>query len=322
MAWLDDPGRPAPRPRRRRRRGWRIAALLLALLLALPIGLGLWANSKLHRVEALTGAAATAGTTYLIAGTDQRGTGGVDDAVSGARADVIMVLNVPPSGMTALMSIPRDTYAAIPGHGHNKINAAYALGGAPLLVAAVEELTGLSVDHYVEVGFGSLTELVDAVGGVELCLDYSVADTRSKLDWEAGCRLADGATALAFSRMRYSDPDGDIGRAGRQREVLGALIKRVATPSSLVNPGALVTLVDAGTAALAVDQRMNILDLARLAWALKAATGPNGATGTPAIASLSYQPGGGVGSAVLLDDEAAAKDFRRLAKGTWTGTGD
>jgi LCP family protein required for cell wall assembly len=293
--------------------------VLLVVVLALPLGLLIWANSKLHHVEALSGGVPTVGTTYLIAGSDQRGSGGVDDAVTGARADVIMVLNVPPSGTTSLVSIPRDTYASIPGHGDNKINAAYALGGPPLLVAAVEELTGLTVDHYAEVGFGSLTELVDAVNGVELCLDYSVKDSKSKLKWKEGCHLADGATSLAFSRMRYSDPTGDIGRAGRQRQVLGALIDKVARPSSLINPLNAVKLVSAGTQALTVDSSMNIVDLGRMAWALRTAAGPNGATGTPTIATIGYDPGGGVGSTVLLDAEAAAKDFRRIEKGTWKG---
>jgi LCP family protein required for cell wall assembly len=297
----------------------KVLVVLLILLLAIPAGILIWANSKLRHVPALSDAVPTQGTTYLIAGSDQRGSGGVDDHVEGARADVIMLLNVPPEGRTALMSIPRDTYAAIPGHGDNKINAAYALGGPALLVAAVEELSGLTVDHYMEVGFGSLTELVDAVDGVELCLDYSVTDAKSKLDWTEGCHLADGATALAFSRMRYADPTGDIGRAGRQRQVMGALIEKVATPSSLINPANLISVVDAGTAALTVDESMNIIDLARLAWALRAATGPNGATGTPTIATIGYDPGGGVGSTVLLDEEAAAKDFRRLEKGKWKG---
>jgi LCP family protein required for cell wall assembly len=293
--------------------------IALIFLVAFPLGLVVWANSKLHHVDALSTGAPTAGTTYLIAGSDQRGSGGVDDAVDGARADVIMVLNVPPSGTTSLVSIPRDTYAPIPGHGDNKINAAYALGGPPLLVEAVEALTGLTIDHYVEVGFGSLTRLVDAVGGVDLCLDYDVEDPKSKLQWAEGCHLADGATSLAFSRMRYADPTGDIGRAGRQRQVLGALIGKVARPSSLVNPLAAVRLVDAGTAALTVDSSMNIVTLGRMAWALRAAAGPNGATGTPTIATIGYDPGGGVGSTVLLDADAAAKDFRRIEKGTWKG---
>jgi LCP family protein required for cell wall assembly len=297
----------------------RVAIIVLVLLLAFPLGILVWANSKLHHVDALSGAASTAGTTYLIAGSDQRGSGGVDDSVPGARADVLMLLNVPPSGRTALMSIPRDTYASIPGHGKNKINAAYAFGGPALLVEAVEELTGLTVDRYVEVGFGSLTEMVDSVGGVELCLDYDVKDSKSKLRWKEGCHLADGATALAFSRMRYSDPNGDIGRAGRQREVLSELVKKVATPSSLINPARVLSLVESGTAALTVDSKMNIIDLGRMAWALRAATGPNGATGTPTIASMGYDPGGGVGSAVLLDEDKAAKDFRRVEKGTWKG---
>lgn len=318
---LDDE-RPYPPSRRRSRKRTRrrVIITLLLILLAIPLIVLLWANSKLQKVDALSAAPATPGTTYLIAGSDERGSGGVDDSVDGARADVIMLLNVPASGTTSLVSIPRDTYAEIPGHGANKINAAYALGGPTLLVEAVEELSGLTVDHYVEVGFGSLTELVNAVGGVELCLDYDVDDAKSKLEWAEGCHLADGATALAFSRMRYSDPTGDIGRASRQRQVLSTLIRKVATPTTLINPVNAIRMVSAGTAALRVDRSMNIIDLAKMAWALKTAAGPNGATGTPTIATIGYDPGGGVGSTVLLDEKAAAKDFRRIAKGTWKGT--
>jgi LCP family protein required for cell wall assembly len=288
------------------------------LALAWPVGLLIWANGKLHHVDALSGAAATPGTTYLIAGSDKRGT----DESKGARADTIMLLNVPPSGRTALVSIPRDTYAAIPGHGMNKINAAFAYGGAPLLVESVEELTGLTVDHYVEVGFGSVTELVDAVGGVKLCLDQTVKDKEAKLDWKKGCHVSDGATALAFSRMRKYDALGDIGRTARQRQVVSAVMKKTMSPANFLLPNRQISLVEAGTDALAVDEKANIIDLGKLAWAFKNATGPGGATGTPTIADMGYYPGGGVGSTVLLDKDKAAADFTAIAAGTWTGSAE
>ena len=92
----------------------------------------------------------------------------------GERSDTIMVLHVPSSGPTALISLPRDTYAEIPGHGTQKLNAAYAFGGAPLLVASVEQLTGMHVDHYVEIGMGGVSQIVTAVGGVRLCFDPEI----------------------------------------------------------------------------------------------------------------------------------------------------
>ncbi|MEN5075640.1 LCP family protein, partial [Isoptericola cucumis] len=282
-----------------------VLVLLLVLLLAWPIGLLLWANGKIQHVDALSGAENTPGTTYLLAGSDARGSGSVsDDGTSGARTDTIMVLHKPRSGPTSLISIPRDTYAEIPGHDSNKINAAYSLGGAPLLVETVEGLTGLTMDHYAEVGFGSVEEIVDAVGGVELCYDADVDDPKSELVWEAGCHNADGATALAFSRMRYSDPKGDIGRAERQQQVIGAVAEKVVKPSVLLNPINQVQLVNAGTDALVVDEKTGMVDLGRLALAFKGATGPDGVTGTPPIADPGYDPGTGVGSTVLLSDDA------------------
>ncbi len=293
-----------------------LLVLLLVLLLAWPVGLLLWANGKIQHVDALSGAAGTPGTTYLLAGSDARGSGGVgDDGTEGARTDTIMLLHEPTSGPASLISIPRDTYAEIPGHGANKVNAAYSFGGAPLLVQTVEQLTGLTVDHYAEVGFGSVSGIVDAVGGVELCLDYDVDDARSELRWQAGCHVADGSTAVAFSRMRYSDPKGDIGRAERQRQVIQAIAGKVADRDVLVQPANQVRLVEAGTDALAVDERTGIIDLGRLALAFRAATGPDGVTGTPPIANPGYDPGTGVGSTVLLDEETVGQFWADVRDG-------
>ncbi|ANC32819.1 LCP family protein [Isoptericola dokdonensis] len=300
----------AGRPGGFRVRKGRVAALvlvaLLVLVLAWPIGLMVWANGKVQHVDALSGADGTPGTTYLLAGSDKRGSGGVDDDTSGARTDTIMVLHKPRSGPVALISIPRDTYAEIPGEGMNKINASYAWGGPPLLVESVEQLTGLTVDHYAEVGFGALEDLVNAVGGVELCYDETVKDKRSELNWKAGCHEADGATALAFSRMRYSDLQGDIGRAERQRQVIAAVSAEVVQPGVLLNPVKQVALVDAGTGALVVDEDTGIFNLGQLALAFRSATGPEGVTGTPPIADPGYNAGDGSGSTVLLADDADA----------------
>ncbi|WP_226909349.1 LCP family protein [Georgenia ruanii] len=291
--------------------------VLLVLLIAWPVGLLVWADGKIQHTEALSGASNTPGTTYLIAGSDSRADGTIPDGTEGQRTDSIMLLQQPASGPAALISLPRDTYVEIPGHGGNKLNAAYALGGAPLLVQTVEHLTGLTVDHYVQIGMGGVQQVVDAVGGVELCLDYNVSDPESMLEWTAGCHIADGPTALAFSRMRKQDPKGDIGRAERQRQVVGAVVKKVATPATLLNPADQVKLLDAGTGALVVDTDTGIVDLGRMALAFRAATGPNGIVGTPPVANLNYRPGR-IGSAVLLDQDKAPTFFQRMRDGQLT----
>lgn len=315
------PTRPKPsRAPRRRRPGRRIAVglvVLLVLLLAWPVGLLVWANGRIQHTEALSGGASTPGTTYLLAGSDSRDDGVLEgDTTAGQRTDTIMLLTVPPSGASSLISLPRDTYVDIPGQGANKLNAAYAFGGAPLLVETVEGLTGIGVDHYVEIGMGGVADVVDAVGGVQLCLDYDVDDPRSELVWEAGCHMADGATALAFSRMRYSDPLGDIGRTQRQQQVIQAVTSAVADPSLAVQPGRQVDLVGAGLGALTVSDGTNILDLGRMALAFRNATGADGVRGAPPIADGNYRPGG-VGSSVLLADTAPAF-FASVADGTVT----
>lgn len=276
----------------------------------------MWANSKINHIEALSGASGTAGTTYLLAGSDSRADGTVgDDGTVGARTDTIMVLHVPESGATSLISLPRDSYVDIPGHEPNKLNSAYAWGGAPLLVQTVEGMTGMTVDHYIEIGFSGVETIVDAVGGVELCLDYDVDDPKSELVWTAGCHTTDGRTALAFSRMRYSDPTGDIGRAERQRQVIGAVTSALQDKSILVKPGTQRSLISAGLDVLTVDDGTNIVDLAKMALAFRAANGPDGVTGTPPLSSLDYRPGS-VGSAVQLDPERSPQFWTDIREGT------
>lgn len=312
-------GYPQGRPprRRRRRSGTRVWIILLALLLAWPVGLLVWANGKITHVDALSGAPGGEYTTYLLAGSDSRGDGYfANDSTAGQRSDSIMVLTVPDSGTTSLISIPRDTFVQIPGHGGNKINASYALGGAELLVRTVESFTGLTIDHYAEIGMGGVAGIVDALGTINLCSDLTVDDPKSELTWTPGCHDVDGATALAFGRMRYQDPDGDIGRADRQRQIISAVTKKVASPVSL-NPARQVKLIDSGVGALAVDNDSNIIDLGRLALSFRTASGSGGVRGAPPITSMNYQPGG-VGSAVLITEEDAAWFFARVADGSVT----
>lgn len=290
-----------------------VAALVLVVLLAWPVGLTIWANGRIHSVAALSSLADTPGTTYLLAGSDQRPVG-EEDGTAGARSDTILLLQVPVSGPTALISLPRDSYVKIPGHGSSKLNAAYSWGGPQLLVQTVEQLTGMKVDHYVEVGFDGIPEIVDTLGGVTLCSDLDVTDSVSGFAWTPGCHTVQGQDAMLFARMRHADPQGDIGRTLRQRELIRALTASVADPGLLLRPDRQVSLVRAGTDALTVDKGTSIVDLGRLALAFRQANGPDGITGTPPLRSLDYRPGG-VGSAVQLDPDLTPTFFQQIRDG-------
>ena len=305
-----------PAGRRRRRHRLRRTLVVLLLIVLLPIAaLWLWVESNITYVDALSGAADTPGETYLIVGSDSR-EGWADDGTEGARTDTIMLLHKPVAGTPALISIPRDSYVEIPEHGSNKINAAFAFGGPSLLVQTVEILTGLTIDHYLEVGFLGVSDVVDALGGVELCYDADVNDPLSTLVWTAGCHEADGATALAFARMRYSDPLGDIGRTQRQQSLVSAVADKALRPSTFLNPFAVKRLADAGLRSLRVSDDMRALDLARAALAFNSTRGGEAVTGTPPIASIDHRVDG-VGSTVLLDPETIRDFWSAIATGAY-----
>ena len=99
-----------------------------------------------------------------------------------------MIVYAPPGGQPALISVPRDSYLPIPEHGSNKINAAYAFGGPELLVQTVEQNTGLRVDGYLEIGFGGFVNIIDALGGIEMCLPKAIKDRDSHIDLPKGCQ--------------------------------------------------------------------------------------------------------------------------------------
>lgn len=311
------PPRPPKAKRRRRRIVLPILALLLIALVAWPFYLYLYGSSKLDHVDALSGAPDTPGRTVLFAGTDERSEDGINDGVEGQRSDSIMLVHVPDSGNASLISLPRDTYVEIPGYGNAKLNTAYSVGGPELLVETVENLSGLTVDHYVEVGMDGITSLVDSVGGIELCLDYDVNDPMSGLVWEAGCHEADGETSLAFTRMRYADPLGDIGRTARQRQVIAKIMDEAMSPATLINPIRQRNLVGSTASVLTTDHDTSLLDLARIGWPMRTIMGPEGVIGTPPIIDLNYQPGG-VGSTVLLDPQGTEEFFDKVADGSIT----
>lgn len=294
-----------------------LVALLVAALLAC-LSLANWVNGQLTHKDMLSSAANTPASTWLILGSDLRdgtaGTGNQQD-VPGSRTDSILVLTKPKSGRSSLISIPRDSYVNV-NNQDMKINAVAALAGYPALVGEVESITGMKIDHVVLVGFGGVEKVVDALDGVELCYDRTVNDARSGMNWKAGCHNADGATALAFSRMRYSDPTGDIGRAKRQRQVLSAVAEKAASPATLSNPGKVKKLAKAGLSSLTVDEDSSATDMVSMALAFRDATGKNGVNGSVYYQNIDYRPASGIGSCILLDGTKNTELFNQLEEGT------
>lgn len=311
------------RPLTPRRIFKRVVISFLSIILVLAIAIGGWVaylfkygDDHLAHVEALSSAPDTGGVTYLIAGSDRRQAGAIDDGTEGQRSDSIILLHKAENGQVSLVSLPRDTYVKIPGYRASKLNSAFSHGGPKLLVETVEQLTHLKIDHFVEVSMGGVRDLVDAVGGINLCSDLNVHDQFSGLVWTPGCHDVDGTTALAFSRMRYSDPRGDIGRTERQRQVIGKLAHKVLTPSTFINPFKQKELLAKGIPTVMTDPDTGMWALGQAVLAMREVLGPNGLVGTPPIADLNYKPGG-VGSTVLLA-KSAPEFFKKLADGTLT----
>jgi len=280
------PAARPPGPPRRPGRLLRILALVLAVLVGYAVLLAAVGLVGLDRVEAAPAGdrpAGGPGSTWLLVGSDSReglseqeqatlSTGSTDTRLT----DTILLLTTAPGGVPTLVSIPRDSLVSIPGYGENKVNAAYALGGPALLVQTVEQATGVRVDGYVEIGFDGFYQVVQAVGGVDLCLPAPITDERAGINLPAGCQTLAGADALGYVRARYSDPNGDLGRVERQRAFLSALADRATSPAVLLNPFRAVPLAAAAGQALTVDTATGPIDLARFALALRAATGESG----------------------------------------------
>lgn len=218
------------------------------------------------------------GTTFLLVGTDSRsaepttGTNAEPGVQPGSqRSDVIMVAWLADDGTSAsVTSIPRDSWVDIPGRGKNKINAAYAFGGAPLLIETAEQLTGIRIDHFAVIDFAGFEEMVDSVGGI----DVRVARQTGHEDvvFHEGLNHLDGAKALHYVRERYDLPAGDLDRARRQQNVLRALLGKAG--DSLADPAGLYHLVDATTRTVSVDDTLSnggLRDLALRARGLRAA---------------------------------------------------
>jgi LCP family protein required for cell wall assembly len=211
--------------------------------------------------------------TFLVMGVDQR----PDDT---GRSDSMMVVAYDQAEQQlSVLSLPRDTWAQIPGHDFDKINHAYAFGGAKLAVSAVKGLLGIPIDHYVTVSFQGFAQLVDALGGVEVDaekrmeykdpFDTGMGPDGLVIDIHPGLQHMDGVTALKYARYRM-DGEGDFGRMRRQQQVAKAMMKSAAQPGVVTKiPQLLTALGDA------IDSDLSLGEM------IKLATGAKGALNRP-----------------------------------------
>ncbi len=314
----------------RKRITWTVLTLVIVLLGA-SIGTYYWANGKLARTVDLTALpdrpAVGQGTNYLIVGSDSRE--GMSAAqkqqlhtgsAEGKRTDSMMILHIGAHGDT-LLSLPRDSYVTIPaftgasGRHYpattHKLNTAYAWGGGALLSQTVEHDTGIHIDHYAEIGFTGFVNLVNALGGVNMCLPQPIVDKDSGADFKAGCQTFDGAQSLEFVRERHAMANEDLGRMQDQQKFLSALAHQAATPSTVLNPFKLYPVLGAGLETLEVDKGMSLYDLSQMFFAMKDVSGGQGKSLTVPISNPNL-PTPSDGDSVAWDKARAQQLFGEL----------
>jgi LCP family protein required for cell wall assembly len=308
------------RAARRRRLSLVICGALSAVVLLVAggaWGLTGYINDTIKRVDAGTSDSGTTGPlNILVAGVDQR-TGlthhqevmlHVGDDVS-TNSDTLMLVHVSADrSRVEVVSIPRDSWVNIPGHGMSKINAAYGLGGPKLMVQTVENVTGLTINDYVEVNFLGFVKVIDALGGVNICLTQPVDDSYSGLQLSAGEHHVDGITALAYARDRHSFATSDLARIQDQQKLLSSALTSAIHSGLLANPVKLSSFISAAVSALTVDKNLNV---SALADQMRGISAQDVRFLTVPVANSNYVTPDGE-DAVELDQQAAGALFEKL----------
>ena len=318
---------------RRPGRGWRIALLsVLAIFLVLTLatgGLALWVRHSIasgmefiadpfadiptRAPQQKVAAGEEPAVNILVLGTDSR-TSASDPSQwkEGAqRTDAIMIVQVSGDRKTvSVMSIPRDSWVEIPGHGQGKINAAYSYGGPSLTIHTVENLTGIHIDHFAVANFESFVALTDEIGGVRVNL--KTPQTLAGKELGAGAQVLNGQQALAYTRERSSLPNGDFDRVKRQQTWMRSIVSRVLTNGTLSSPTALYSFLKTASRTVAVDESFTLNQMQSLALEtrhlhsndIRFMTVPTAGTGTSADGQ----------SIVTLDADADAPLFKAFAQ--------
>ena len=269
---------------------------------------------------------------YLVVGSDTREglsraeikrlkVGGTEVA-AGKRSDTMLLIHISKKrDKAAIISIPRDTYALIPEHTnsqgkvvpatHSKINSAFNWGGAPLLIDTFEQMSGLRIDHYIEVNFVGFVRMVDALGGVEICTKKNIDDPKSHLVLPAGRHILDGVDSLKYVRTRQFDGLGDLGRMKRQQEFAGAMLRKATSAGVLLNPVTMLDFINSALDSVVTDKGLSQGDLLTLGKQLRNLSASNVRTLTIPLKYYNYSKNG-VSAAVLWDPVLAPELFERI----------
>jgi len=243
---------------------------------------------------------------------------------AGARSDTMLLVHISKArDKVTIISIPRDSLVTVPEHtsiydktkltpaAKAKINAAFAWGGASLLIQTIEQETNIKIDHYVEVGFAGFAGMVDSLGGVDVCTKRDINDPKSHLIMSAGIHTVDGIEALKYVRTRDFDGMGDLGRMQRQQQFMSAVLRKVTSTGVLLNPIKLVNFFNATIATVKTDSDLNQNDLIVLAKQMKNLSPSKVRTLTiPLGNSNGSYPG--LGSVVTWDPILAPDLFNRI----------
>ncbi|MFE5946290.1 LCP family protein [Streptomyces sp. NPDC056480] len=237
--------------------------------------------------------------------------------------DTVMLVHISEDRERAsVVSLPRDSYAEMPEHTdltsgrkHHahpvKLNAAYAEGGPSLTVRTVESMTGVKIDHYLEVDFTSFMRTVDAVGGVQICTTRPVKDSYTGLDLPAGTHELDGGQALQYVRSRHIDGAADIGRMQRQQRFLAALVERITSGGVLFNPVRFREVATTMLSSVRADEDFGTDQLLALSKAMRGFTPASSEFVSVPIGDMSF-PVKGIGSTVKWDAAKAQRLFQAL----------
>ena len=327
---------PSPRPRSGGRRVRRTLAVLLALVVLVVVGGAaaylLFLNHTVSSNVKHQSLLPTPGTSGVEAAPTKKPAAKNaqnilfigSDARSGiaGRSDVIVLMHVAGDRKTVtLVHFPRDLYVSIPGHGKDKINAAYAYGGAPLLVRTLQDLVGVPIDHVAMTNFDGFRKMTDAVGGVNVYVEEP--STSDGYTFRKGYQQMNGAQALAFVRERKQLSEGDISRGRRQQAFIKALLLKSLSKDVLTNPVKLAQFVDAGTENLIVDEQFTVGQMRSQALSLRNLRGKDVSFITAPFTGFGTAPNGGsidlvdeqgmqaLGEALQNDDLASYKDSTR-----------
>ena len=285
--------KPAGHPHVRRAflAGAAALSLLVTVLAGGAMGFYYWTQHQIQYIPDVSAPGASPGANpdiggpclrhacnYLLLGSDSRAglteeeqqVFGSDQHIGGVfRSDTIIVVHVEPGERKAVfLSFPRDLWVDIPGHGSNRINVAFESGieggGAQLVAHTITSITGLRINHSLYVDLAGFQSVVDALGGVDMCVPYPMQDPLTQLDIAAGCQHFDGRTALAYVRTRHQPCDliPDFARISRQQQFLRAVMAKMLSPSELIH---LPSLVPSVLTSVRVDRGLNPAELAYLA---------------------------------------------------------